>query len=837
MKVAHRDDYDTHAIIGGKEIQEFGISTSAEFFSILSDQIYTNKPLAVIREVLCNAWDAQIVAGTTHIPVQIKIDEDRLSIRDFGLGIPHELIHQIYCVYGNSTKENDGNQTGGFGLGSKSPFAYGHHFTVNNMHDGLKTVHAISRGSALTQGKPDRRVMVSVPTKETGVEVVIPVKTRSDMNLFIEIAKDIAAFGEMNVEINGKKVEIVPVSSGENNMFITTRKPRGTNAVLNIRYGNVVYPVQPDPEYIGVYMALKKIMEDIPSQGGRGTNDFCLIIQAPANSISVTPSRESLQTTETTVKTIRKLFKELADHMTLGNALFEEKLLGEQAKAIDFMWQNGFEDRIMFSENLLTDERGPKSISEIIGVTQITNMTELADYYLRNKPKINDRILHKMEVQRVQMQIAKGFRHKHFLKRYANMQAKYFTGQGQVVFKEEILRPLVRHIAKHPVLNIKQMNIVVPAARSRRYGETDYGWTNLADFMPTRNHYLKLLQGVIVVTHSRKAYQEDLYGFLTRDQRLMYPNSMPRMVYVAPRSKGHKEAAIELFKKLGYRVIDLATMVDEYNALHSEPKDPSQKAVKLSTRKKNEGLVLLSTNLTPKGGFMMSNHLAEGTPRSKDFEYVIKPYDLSGKHYGKKMFFPWGNQMACELVSLFGSKIGICVNDTQMASQKAKAKRDGLTFIAEQIAQKVLTSASIRRYVENEKGLNNTSHRFDMLQEMAKRSSIIANLFQIPDVKTEDDLVYYEIFKAMTENYRYGHKVRPEDGSWDQSLWDAYQEIKKWDKTQIFVDLEETIKKSKTLGFLDLYEMNEMLKDMDPVNPDYGIKVFIEISIINALKN
>ena len=61
--------------------------------------------------------------------------------------------------------------------------------------------------------------MVEVPTTETGVEVIIPVKNRIDMQQFIDIAKDVAAFGEMNVLINGTQVEIVPISTGENNMF------------------------------------------------------------------------------------------------------------------------------------------------------------------------------------------------------------------------------------------------------------------------------------------------------------------------------------------------------------------------------------------------------------------------------------------------------------------------------------------------------------------------------------------------------------------------------------------------------------------------------------------
>ena len=575
MLVSHRDDYDTHAVIGGKQIQSFEIAQTAELFTVLSNTLYSNKPLAVIREVLCNAWDAQIVAGRTDRPVIVNIDEDKLSIRDFGEGIPHDLVHNIYCVYGNSTKENDGNQTGGFGLGSKSPFAYSDHFTVVNHHAGLKTVHAISRGSAMTQGKPDRRVMVSVPTTETGVEVVIPVKNREDMRNFIEITKDIASFGEMNVLVNGEQVEVVPISTAENNMFLSTRKPRGSYSVINIRYGNVIYPVQPDAEYIGQWNRLKNILDDIPSRNRYAqNNNFCLILQAPPNSISVTPSRESLSNTETTINTLRGLFNQIIDHMQTGSDMFEERLLAEQAKAIDYLWAEGYEERVWFSENLLTDEFGPKTVNDGSRVwTQITNMVEFADYYLRYKEKISSHIRLKLEQQRVEMMLARGARRSHDLKKYLRiMKVSWNPAWSGEMFKEQIMRPLLRHVAKHPVLNHRALNIVQPAYRNQRYGWTDYG-----KYTPDSRGFLKMLQAVVIVTHNKIAYEED-YDDLTGLKNKM-PHDQLRIVYVAPRTKGHKEEAIKLFTKLGFHVVDFATMLDEHRAENLEAPKPRLKSV------------------------------------------------------------------------------------------------------------------------------------------------------------------------------------------------------------------------------------------------------------------
>ncbi len=263
MQVSHVTEQETHAVIGGNEVMSFGIAQTAEFFTVLSSTLYSDKPLAVIRETLCNAWDAHIASGKVNIPIEITLDANNLIIRDYGLGIPHELMHPIYCIYGNSTKKNDGKQTGGFGLGSKAPFAYTEHFTVTSHHGGIKTVYAVSRGSTLTQGKPDIRVMVKVPTTETGLELNIPIKSLVDVNTFTDLIKNITAYGEMNVNLNGKELRRIPISLADNGIYITNETVLSyrDNRIF-IRYGNVVYPIDSNDVYLGYYGEINKILND-----------------------------------------------------------------------------------------------------------------------------------------------------------------------------------------------------------------------------------------------------------------------------------------------------------------------------------------------------------------------------------------------------------------------------------------------------------------------------------------------------------------------------------------------------------------------------------------------
>lgn len=304
MQVTHTDDHVTHAVIGGKQTIDFGISNSAEFFNILSSTLYKNQKLAVIREVLCNAWDAHIVANRTNVPVEVTVANNQIIIKDFGLGIPDEDMGPIYGVYGASTKQNDGKQTGGFGLGCKAPFAYTDHFQVISCHKGTKTIYAISKSSASVNGKPGITPIVSIPTDDTGLTVTIQLRDPGDAGVFISYLKKTVLHGDIFCTLNDEVLPRIgmPMIPGS---FIFTSNLEMTSRVY-IRYGNVVYPIERNHEYLPLYEKAAKFAEVI-SDNSRGM--FAVLFQAAPHSISVTPSRESLSMQEHTVKAITELLK------------------------------------------------------------------------------------------------------------------------------------------------------------------------------------------------------------------------------------------------------------------------------------------------------------------------------------------------------------------------------------------------------------------------------------------------------------------------------------------------------------------------------------------------
>lgn len=303
MEVSQIASLDTHAVIGGATAQAFRMSESAEFFTVLSDTLYRDKKRAVVREIVCNAWDAHIMVGKQDVPVDVKISDTEMSIRDVGPGIADDRIVDIYCVYGASTKVKDESQTGGFGLGSKAPFAYADHFTVTSCYQGIKTVYAISRGGLETDGKPDIRAMVRVPTTDTGITVTVPVRGRDDAHELRDHLRHIVRFGSIKATLDNQQLETLDYTEARERGWCLYRNPiyDGNEAKIYLLYGTVLYPVTTTDKEIS---ALANKLSDVIARGA-------VILFAPPNSIGVTPSREALSYTDLTRTTVMQLLNRM----------------------------------------------------------------------------------------------------------------------------------------------------------------------------------------------------------------------------------------------------------------------------------------------------------------------------------------------------------------------------------------------------------------------------------------------------------------------------------------------------------------------------------------------
>lgn len=302
------------------EIGEFRIRNSAKAFNILSSGLYANKIKAIIRELSCNAIDSHTAAGTTqpfevHLPTTL---EPWFSIRDFGTGLNHEQVSNIYTTYFESTKTESNAFIGALGLGSKSPFSYTDNFTVTAIKDGRKGIYSAFINDV---GVPSIALMSEEQvTEPNGVEVKFSVNDRYDFNKFADEANKVYRWFPIAPTITGNVITIEPLDfetkdiiPGVHSMHLSHGRP-GSIAVM----GNIAYPIevpQAEQSLEGLHQLLK---HGLVMEFGIGELDF----QA---------SREGLSYIPLTIDSIRKKLVNVNAALT--------KVLAAEADAIENMWE------------------------------------------------------------------------------------------------------------------------------------------------------------------------------------------------------------------------------------------------------------------------------------------------------------------------------------------------------------------------------------------------------------------------------------------------------------------------------------------------------------------
>ena len=130
-----------------KKTNAFKIQANDNAFAILSDKLYQDKELAIVREYISNAYDIHVRTGNL-VPCEINIPDEinpNFEVRDFGTGLSEEDIYRLFCTYFASNKNETNEQIGGFGLGCKSGFAYSESFSVTSWFNGVKTNYIMTK--------------------------------------------------------------------------------------------------------------------------------------------------------------------------------------------------------------------------------------------------------------------------------------------------------------------------------------------------------------------------------------------------------------------------------------------------------------------------------------------------------------------------------------------------------------------------------------------------------------------------------------------------------------------------------------------------------------------
>lgn len=227
------------------EIGEFRIRNSAKAFSILSSGLYANKVRAIIRELSCNAVDSHIAAGKKDTPFDVHLPntlEPWFSIRDYGTGLTHDQVTQIYTTYFESTKTNSNEFIGALGLGSKSPFSYTDNFTVTAIRDGVKGIYsAFINGD----GVPSIALMMTEATDDpSGVEVKFSVNDQWDFSKFADEARTVYTYFALRPVVSGKSnFEFRDVEYLDKDIIPGVHSYKDGRRSVAIM-GNIAYPIE-----------------------------------------------------------------------------------------------------------------------------------------------------------------------------------------------------------------------------------------------------------------------------------------------------------------------------------------------------------------------------------------------------------------------------------------------------------------------------------------------------------------------------------------------------------------------------------------------------------------
>jgi hypothetical protein len=246
------------------------------------------------------------VAFDVHLPNQL---DPTFSIRDYGTGLSHEQVVNIYTTYFESTKTESNAFIGALGLGSKSPFSYTDNFTVTAIKDGVRGVYSAFING---EGVPSIALMHSEASDQApGVEVKFAVENRSDMYKFEEEAMFVYTHFRLRPNVTGAdNFKFRDVEYEDRNVIPGVhvlkqdRYNRSSKAVM----GNIAYPIEV-PNAETTLFSLSKLL------------DCGLEMHFDIGELDFQASREGLSYIPSTIRSIRSkleaLNAQLAVHLTL----------------------------------------------------------------------------------------------------------------------------------------------------------------------------------------------------------------------------------------------------------------------------------------------------------------------------------------------------------------------------------------------------------------------------------------------------------------------------------------------------------------------------------------
>jgi len=320
----------------------FTIGNVAFVLEILRSKLYSNPVKAICQEIMTNARDAHRELGNADRPIKITLPnefDENFRVRDFGVGISPERMQDVFINYGNSTKRDSDNETGGFGIGAKTPFAYGDSFQIItvNPEDGKNIRREYI--AVIDESRCGKVALASegVTKEDRGTEIVVPV-AKKDFSSFRKYATKACRWWDVIPEFVG-------ITDEELQDCLELSKPKavgndGDWRILDTGWNTYSYIILDGIEYELNYDSFYSFLEeDKVNEIEKICDRNSIVLMFETGDLYITANRESVDynkdACELIYERMKKMIKEVsvdfineianATSMMEAASIFEEK--------------------------------------------------------------------------------------------------------------------------------------------------------------------------------------------------------------------------------------------------------------------------------------------------------------------------------------------------------------------------------------------------------------------------------------------------------------------------------------------------------------------------------
>lgn len=627
----------------------FSVATSPEFVMILSKSFYSDGVLAMVREIIANAWDAHIAKGISgphldpkeEIPIEVTLTKDSFTVTDHGPGIADEDIEQIYLTYGESTKTLDNNQTGGFGLGSKAPFAVSSSFTVTSDHGGYRTIYNMIRSSEDAGGIPtapiifrDKLETLGLDPSKTGITVSVPLnECKESIDTISAKIRAILIGGERRATFNYPNMDPLEFYSDHLGLrnspsgFVLTKfslsSRLNSNDFIFIKYGTIIYAVEKRNDYSAVYNNLSLLHRTNTYSVG-GPNKFSYwCFEAPPGAINITPNREALNYTDKTVKFIK-------DKLDLINSAFLIPAKNKNKQNISQYINKKIKDVVNESFQAAY-EKYKNTDSKDSYLTIAAYAINLAYYSLNNEKLFTDKKTKRLvSAQDIIICLALTKSIKYYM---SNRHYKYFINQIKAYSNNKVRKDYIKKLDFNDSFIYYYISKIIPKHHVNTFRIYDG-----TSFIKLEKHHLFInynfdtvciadsIQSLHLYKDSNAKTTEDLRNifFIVNTKSLVQSTGWTSKM-LADKLESHGVKVIRVFADAAYKPVRKPKKSKAVSVVDADNPDDAKPT------KKRGYLPLLKDCLDSSGHFSIS--LYNAAPRTNDFEYVICPDGVRNKLY------------------------------------------------------------------------------------------------------------------------------------------------------------------------------------------------------------